>query len=85
MAQSKEAPQQPQKIGLEQSGLLQEVTVKMETMDVQEAHLQDLRALRFREEVPQSIKMDRKREELLAQTGTTPQKRDARLIHNLCL
>ena len=44
MAQSKEAPQQPQKTGLEQNGLLQEVTVKMETMDVQEARLQDLRA-----------------------------------------
>jgi len=44
MAQSEEAPRQPQKTGLEQNGLLQEVTVKMETMDVQEAHLQDLRA-----------------------------------------
>jgi len=58
---------------------------QMEMMDVQEAHLQDLRASGFRVEVPQSIKMDQKREELLAQTGTPPQKRDARLIHTLHL
>ena len=44
MAQSEEAPRQPQKTRLQQKGPLQEVTVKMEMMDVQEAHLQDLRA-----------------------------------------
>ena len=44
LVQSEEAPRQPQKTGLEQNGLLQEVTVKTETMDVQEARLQDLTA-----------------------------------------
>jgi len=44
LAQSEEAPRQPQKTGLEHNGPLQAVTVNMETMDVQEARLQDLRA-----------------------------------------
>jgi len=44
VAQSEEAPRQPQKTGLEQNDPLQQVMVKMETMDVLEAHLQDLRA-----------------------------------------
>jgi len=43
MAQSKEAPWQPQKNQVEQNDLLQEVTVKMETVDVQKARLQDLK------------------------------------------
>ena len=44
VAQSEEAPRQPQKTGLEQNDPLLQVMVKMETMDVQDTRLQDLRA-----------------------------------------
>jgi len=42
-AQSKEVPWQPQKNRVVQNSPLQEVTLKMEAMDVQEAQVQDLR------------------------------------------